>query len=922
MPQVPVYQRTEQLRPEYRQGIDVQANGDDFGAGIGRAVQDVGQGLGNAAQAFALVQGKEHEATAKQADNELANWDRARKYDPNSGFLMTQGEAAVNGQTSYQEDFTKKRQEIGEKLSPDARRMFDEAADSRQQSSFQQAIIHAGKERKTWFENASKSRQDMFANEALTEFKDPDRVNRHIASGILEIQSQAADQGWAPETVKAQSEIYESNVRRNVILRMAEDDPLAAQAELDRTKGRLSGADQHDLDKALKVGVAEANAKVEAARITQKVTGSQNNATRFAAADLPRPAYSLLGVISGTESPGYNIINGGQKFSSYDDHPRTLGAGGSSTAAGKYQFVQGTWDRVAGALGLPNFSPENQDKGAWWLAQADYKSRTGRDLVSDINEGNYSQVRAGLASTWEGIAKLTDAQFSARMMSADRGGVAIDPEAMNAEINSIQDPDMRERVRRQMSGQIAQQQADYKTYSDTIGLKVLQHQITSEADILDDPVLSVGDKETHLRAWRTEQEKTGILSDSVAAFASGSFHPDPYDDKGRDATDKLFAAVASTVPADKVLPMSEEIIKQSGIVPKQMMSAVRQGLESQNVQEVLEAAQQASRISQISPPALGRRDGGNEVQRKTDDFNYMVNTLNLKPEEAAQKIADQNDPEKQRQRKVLEPAAKEFKKVVDGQDIGSLFDDSVIPFNDPQVGFTEGQALGIKADYAAIAEEQFYLANGNSELAMNRAKQEMQRLYGVTEITGSKVVMKHPPERYWPAAKPSTFAETVSGNPYGWVDKQLSDDLIALDPNVPKASPASRLPPGRSGMAAAPAEAPRVDMSKIQFVTTPETDRMVKRGEMPAYQVMYTDENGVLQTIPGKLWRPDASRINEKNSAMDKSEQDQTMKRARELQADERKRAQMQNSEDAGREANLDSFLDGPSKTAIDEVKP
>ncbi len=916
MPQVPIYQRTERQRPVNQQGVSVQASPGDFGAQIGQGMQTVAQGINDLSTAYTAVKAKEAETLAKQADNALAEWDRDAKYNPETGYMWQRGEAAVTGQQSYQNGLKTKREEIAATLPKPAQELFNNAADSREKSSFEQAIRHAGEQRKQWFENASKSRQDSFANDALTEYTKPEQVNRHIASGIMEIQNQAREQGLPPETIQAQSETYESSVRRNVILRMAETDPLAAKAELERMQGRMLGSDTYEVGKALKVGVSEAEAKQKALEINQKLTGGKGGPTRFAASGLPRPAYNLLGVISGVESPRYDMKNGGEKFASFNDHPRSVGKGGSSTAAGRYQFVKGTWDRVAGTLGLPDFSPENQDRGAWWLAQADYKSRTGSDLMSDINAGNYSKVRAGLAPTWEGIAHLTDEQFAARMMSADKGGVAVDPTAMAAEVNSIQDPDMRARVERQLSGEIAQQKAEYKTYSDTIGLKILQHQVTSESDILNDPILSIGDKETHIRAYRTEQEKGGNLAESMAAFASGRFQPDPYDEKGRDATDKLFTAAATSVAPEKLLPVTEEIVRQSGVVPKPIMSNLRQGIESRNPADVMAAAQQAVRFSQINPSALSRREGGKEIQAKADDFNHMVNTLNMTPEQAAQRIADNNDPEKQRDRKTLEPAAKEFKKTVENEDVGALFDDSILPFNDPKVGFNEAQAFGIKADFLAIAEEQFYLANGDPTVAMNRAKQEMKRIYGVTEITGSKVVMKHPPERYWPQERPEGFGQKVFGNSFDWAIRQLGDDIYAIDKDVPKTVEMTSNADGTQNFTA------RVDLSKVQFVTTPETDKMVKRGEMPAYQVMYTDKNGVLQTIPGKMWRPDAKRILDRNSVMEKELQEKRLKNAREVQPDERKRAALQNSEDGGREASLDAFLEGPDTIAIDKVKP
>ncbi|WP_336742119.1 hypothetical protein [Aureimonas altamirensis] len=132
------------------------------------------------------------------------------------------------------------------------------------------------------------------------------------------------------------------------------------------------------------------------------------------------PAYGmpLLNVIAGTESPAYNVINGGERFASYGDHPRRVGRGGSSTAAGRYQFVKGTWDRVARNIGAKDFSPSNQDAGAWWLAQADYRSRTGRDLAVDLQSGDaatLAQVKNGLGATWEGLHKLPTNEFVRRM---------------------------------------------------------------------------------------------------------------------------------------------------------------------------------------------------------------------------------------------------------------------------------------------------------------------------------------------------------------------------------------------------------------------------------------------------------------------------------------------------------------------------
>lgn len=141
-------------------------------------------------------------------------------------------------------------------------------------------------------------------------------------------------------------------------------------------------------------------------------------------ADIPKEGAALLDTIAGTESGGkYNVINGGATFSSYADHPRVTGAGGTSTAAGKYQFVKGTWDRAAKALGLSDFSPANQDKAAWWLAQTDYQSHTGRDLLTDLKSPD-ANVQAGirrtLSQTWEGLKGMGDGNFANKIAAGPK----------------------------------------------------------------------------------------------------------------------------------------------------------------------------------------------------------------------------------------------------------------------------------------------------------------------------------------------------------------------------------------------------------------------------------------------------------------------------------------------------------------------
>lgn len=405
----------------------------------------------------------------------------------------------------------------------------------------------------------------------------------------------------------------------------------------------------------------------------------------------------------------------------------------------------------------------------------------------------------------------------------------------------------------------AQVKAQYDQHKGAMELGIETGDVGSELTILQDTILNDAHKADLVASFRSKNKDRLATADALAAFKAGALQVDPYDSEGRKTVDNMFGEIAKTVPADQVQQTTEAIVRQTGVVPKAALNAIRGGLTSQNVSEVQAAAQSAQRLSVVDPAALGRRDGGKDVQDAADDFSHYVNNLNMSPEQAARRLMEARDPQKQRDRKALEPLAKEFIKARHDDDVASFFDDSFGGWrSNPQLGFSPAQEAGIKAEYVAIAEDEFYRANGDAELATNRAKETLKRLYGVTDLTGSPVVMKHPPERYWPALRHSGGNSTQNLN---YATQQLETDLRQFYPDA--------------------------DMGSVQLVTTPATDAMVKRGEMPGYSVLYRDKDGVLQTIPGQLWRPDLSKEDfriEFQMGIDEREQRQTLENARRMQ--------------------------------------
>lgn len=107
----------------------------------------------------------------------------------------------------------------------------------------------------------------------------------------------------------------------------------------------------------------------------------------------------MVRVGEGTSGPnGYRTLFGGGLFNDYSKHPnKKVTAGGyTSTAAGAYQFLYGTWLECQKALSLPDFSINSQDLAAIYLLQK-------RGALDDIINGNLKQAVQKCAPEWASL---------------------------------------------------------------------------------------------------------------------------------------------------------------------------------------------------------------------------------------------------------------------------------------------------------------------------------------------------------------------------------------------------------------------------------------------------------------------------------------------------------------------------------------
>ncbi|MCH7295475.1 glycoside hydrolase family 104 protein [Acinetobacter higginsii] len=121
---------------------------------------------------------------------------------------------------------------------------------------------------------------------------------------------------------------------------------------------------------------------------------------------------SMLNLIAQAEGVkwGYNTLFGNQKVDSLAAHPnirkeftQTDGKKNYTTAAGRYQFLKGTWDGLAKQYGLSDFSPRSQDLGAIALL-----AQNG--ALPYVLKGDYQTAVKKSGSTWASLPSSNYAQ--------------------------------------------------------------------------------------------------------------------------------------------------------------------------------------------------------------------------------------------------------------------------------------------------------------------------------------------------------------------------------------------------------------------------------------------------------------------------------------------------------------------------------
>lgn len=320
---VPQYQRQQVQQASRPVGVEAATSG----------MGQIAQGLGNVGQMFDQFQADIDEANAKRADTEYADRVRKTLYEDQTGYLYSQGGDALQRREQAAQTLQKDYDDILGALTPNQRKMAQAAMESRRQSSLSGIDRHASSERITYLNDAGDARIRSAVDDAIL---DPGNLDRSLSITRNEVREKGARLGWAPEVTKAAEDEAVGQMHAGIVTRLANVDPEQALGYLNAHRDSMS---------AKAVASLEGPLVADAKRRKGREIGIA--AARGASGIGPDYYASIRAAESGGNDAAKNP---------------------NSTATGRYQFIQSTWDGLRAKhpeLGLTangRLDPEQQER--------------------------------------------------------------------------------------------------------------------------------------------------------------------------------------------------------------------------------------------------------------------------------------------------------------------------------------------------------------------------------------------------------------------------------------------------------------------------------------------------------------------------------------------------------------------------------
>jgi hypothetical protein len=364
---------------------------------------------------------------------------------------------------------------------------------------------------------------------------------------------------------------------------------------------------------------------------------------------------------------------------------------------------------------------------------------------------------------------------------------------------------------------------------------------------------------------REKQELRARASDII----SGREAVDPGSKADRETMDKVIKATDIPERLGNADPQAAgqvtALVKATGYVPEPAVSQLRASAVNGTPEQKTFALETAANILREKPGALEGSEGARAL--KDDAQLYQTYTLDagLSSQEALGRLAELRTPEFAKRREAFKKEQGEILKTITPDEIVSEYDGWFS--SAPELGGSPGQRAVVFDAYRDLVGYH-YVKTGDVEIAKSMAKKDMARTYSVSEMTGSRRLMRHPPEFYYPKIEPragkepdhSYFTDQLKAE----VNNYVRGTFAAANPEVRGQAVAAR-----GAGASPPEDLPEIPIEDIFIEPLPQTNGDVRSGRLPGYAVVWKeirDGIPVMNTAPGMVFRADVKSEMERQS--------------------------------------------------------
>jgi murein DD-endopeptidase MepM/ murein hydrolase activator NlpD len=633
MPRVRQYEQNTVAPARTTNARFAAPDGGGAAAGLGAGLQRLGGALYDRAAVQDQIDQQLDDAGAKAIDN----WLVPEAAKVRAQFLSQQGLNAGVARTSTEDALKKLRADaIARATTPRMKRMASEVADQRYAGWLGELDGHVADQTRKAVDVQTLGRIETSREEAIAT-TDPAARLANIATMNGEIDHRAATLGLGEDWAKTEKFKSESDVHASIAtnLLIAEDIDGAVKY-LDENKDRIAGNDETRLRAMLKDPLERRDTD---AYVDRHMGIDTREGSSFSYSD------PLHGAGTGVSD-------------NFNEHKARGSAGVDFT----------------GKVGTP-IHPMGPGK----VKQVSSDARSGNFVIIEHPDGttssyshmNGAKVKAGDVVTPDtvlgGIGMTGRTSGPHVHVRVKKDGKDIDPQSvvgrveqgprrhdLSALLGAVdKDPNLTPEQRDRYKGEIERRVSRDEQLQARVEQDAERKALESVAGLGDGGFTSMDQLPANVRGSlspssrlqlmnmaegnRRERARAAEAMNVYSAMTAGGANP--FDERQRDAADAAFKAKGGTMQA------ALSVWQESGVLPRAGAIGLRGGLVSTDPAQVRAAANVAGNMLRRNPNAFAGVAGSEDIEKSALAFNHYVYDLGMPPQQAAQRVAQENTPE-------------------------------------------------------------------------------------------------------------------------------------------------------------------------------------------------------------------------------------------------------------------------------------